>query len=284
MARAQYDDLDEFFEEDEEESEAADGRGVVYALRHVIIAFIALGALVVLARYAHEKGKAAEVLKDIPLIRADEKPFKIKPENPGGMDIPHQDKTIYQMLEEPSGQKEEIKRILPLPEKPVPPSEVKPEDASFVKAREAMVNSEPVRAPRVEKLVGGSEKPKLKPATKPKATRVEKPKPAPKVKPLVESASKPKITPLVSQGGGGEVAVQLGALRTREEAELVWQKLGKSHVDVMPPALRKGVEPVAVEGKGTLYRLQAKGFASPQQAAELCKALTSRNQPCFVVK
>ena len=35
----------------------------------------------------------------IPLIKADTGPIKIKPENPGGLDVPHKDKSIYERFE-----------------------------------------------------------------------------------------------------------------------------------------------------------------------------------------
>ena len=35
----------------------------------------------------------------IPLIKADPGPIKIKPQNPGGLDVPHKDKSIYERFE-----------------------------------------------------------------------------------------------------------------------------------------------------------------------------------------
>jgi len=50
----------------------------------------------------------------VPLIRADERPTKVKPEQPGGMEIPDRDKLIYN----PS--RKVVEHLLPPPEKPMP--------------------------------------------------------------------------------------------------------------------------------------------------------------------
>jgi hypothetical protein len=50
---------------------------------------------------------------EVPLIRADERPTKVKPEKPGGMDIPDRDKLIY------TQKRAAVEHLLPPPEKPM---------------------------------------------------------------------------------------------------------------------------------------------------------------------
>lgn len=52
-----------------------------------------------------------------PLIQAEQGPYKVRPENPGGISIPHQDKLIYGRLSGESDQP--VERLLPPPEQPV---------------------------------------------------------------------------------------------------------------------------------------------------------------------
>ncbi|MBM3468343.1 MAG: hypothetical protein FJX71_02785 [Alphaproteobacteria bacterium] len=52
-----------------------------------------------------------------PVISADTSPFKVRPENPGGMMIPHQDKLIYGRLSQNASQP--VERLLPPPEQPI---------------------------------------------------------------------------------------------------------------------------------------------------------------------
>lgn len=53
------------------------------------------------------------------IIAADTAPFKVRPENPGGMMIPHQDKLVYGRLRQDTNQP--MERLLPLPEQPMAP-------------------------------------------------------------------------------------------------------------------------------------------------------------------
>jgi hypothetical protein len=60
----------------------------------------------------HAGGDAASA--SVPLIRADERPTKVKPEKPGGMEIPDRDKLIYNPT------RPVVEHLLPPPEKPLP--------------------------------------------------------------------------------------------------------------------------------------------------------------------
>ena len=53
-----------------------------------------------------------------PLITAEQDPIKVRPENPGGMIIPHQDKLIYGRIEAPN-QQQPVEHLLPAPEQPI---------------------------------------------------------------------------------------------------------------------------------------------------------------------
>lgn len=52
-----------------------------------------------------------------PIIPAESTPFKVRPENPGGMMIPHQDKLVYGRLSQNASQP--VERLLPPPEQPM---------------------------------------------------------------------------------------------------------------------------------------------------------------------
>jgi sporulation related protein len=55
---------------------------------------------------------------DIPMVRADGGPIKVRPESPGGMDVPDRDKLVYDRLEG-NGERPTIERLLPTPEIPM---------------------------------------------------------------------------------------------------------------------------------------------------------------------
>src|SRR3954453_17322226 len=64
----------------------------------------------------------------MPLIKADNAPIKMRPEQPGGMAVPHQDKLIYDRLKADTGNTETaaVERLLPPPENPLPRPEAPP--------------------------------------------------------------------------------------------------------------------------------------------------------------
>ena len=86
---------------------------------------------------AYEQGVRKGVQMAPPLIRADTSPIKVAPESPGGMEVPHQDKSVYDRL---SGKPEtvEAERLLPPPEvvvkkpEPVAEPEVVPETSDEI--------------------------------------------------------------------------------------------------------------------------------------------------------
>lgn len=63
---------------------------------------------------------------EIPTVRAPDGPFKVRPEAPGGQDIPNRDKDVYGLLEKGKGDapakgKGKGENLLPRPEMPLPP-------------------------------------------------------------------------------------------------------------------------------------------------------------------
>ena len=60
---------------------------------------------------------------EVPLIRAADGPVKIRPENPGGLQIPNRDKLVYGRMQSgavPSSGDSVVERLLPQPEEPLP--------------------------------------------------------------------------------------------------------------------------------------------------------------------
>ena len=54
---------------------------------------------------------------EIPLVRAETGPVKVRPESPGGMEVPDRDKLVYDRMEG-NGERPQVERLLPPP--PVP--------------------------------------------------------------------------------------------------------------------------------------------------------------------
>lgn len=60
---------------------------------------------------------------DVPVLSADPSPIKVRPENPGGMQVPNQGRLVYGVVDGTSTQPR-VERLLPSPEKPVAVDEV----------------------------------------------------------------------------------------------------------------------------------------------------------------
>ncbi len=84
------------------------------------LAVAVLGAFAAFTWYAYERVGEPGGEAIAPLIKADKGPTRVRPESPGGMEIPYQDKMIYEELSR--GEPEPgVERLLPPPEVPLPP-------------------------------------------------------------------------------------------------------------------------------------------------------------------
>ena len=145
-------------------------------------------------------GDERQATNSPPLIKADEKPIKVYPQTPGGLEVPNRDKLVYSRLKDGSQTGGEVERLSPAPEEPMTPptmlAKPAPEPAGPPSSRSPTGNpfpsdtmaptdlsrsgqSEPVLAPPPEHPVAAVVKPvPTVPATKPapaKPSQAEKP-------------------------------------------------------------------------------------------------------------
>ena len=184
---------------------------------------------------------------DLPVVRAPKGDYKVAPEDPGGLNVDHQDVNIYETLVRgrPGAVPENIG---PLPEAPRPV--VPPRPAPTPDPGEAGPEAAPMPVPAPRN--GG-------------ATAALPPDPPkPPAKPRQEAAS--------------EVFVQLGAFGTGAAAREAWETLKKKHEDLLG---RMDAEFPPGDG---VVRVRA-GPVSTQALAQLvCEQLKARNVDCFIVR
>ena len=95
------------------------------------VAVIAVGGIV--ATGLHFMGGKRAGGPGIPVIKADERPIKIRPDDRGGMQVPNQDKLVYERMEQGEADAK-VERLLPPPEQPqVPVKGATPVDAQAAK-------------------------------------------------------------------------------------------------------------------------------------------------------
>jgi cell division septation protein DedD len=205
-------------------------------------------------------GGSAPATDQVPLIRADGDPVKVKPDKAGGMDIPDKDNPVYSLR--PGANPTE--HILPPPEAPAP----RPTAPAPVQSTAA---PPPAPAP---------EAPAAKPA----------PKPAPMLTPqqvaaLAKPAAKPaeEAKPAAAAADGGGMRIQLASLRTPEEARDEWARLKHDNGDLLGKLTAVAVKADLGE-RGIYYRVEAGPLADKATAVQLCKALKDRGLGCQLVR
>lgn len=123
----------------------------------------------------------------------------------------------------------------------------------------------------------------VKPALK--VETVPAPVAKPVAKPEVKAEAKPEPKPSATTASGATASsagavVQIGAYTSREIADREFAAAASSMGPLAAKA-KKHVEPVEVDGK-TRYRTQFTGFASKDQAKQLCDALKASGHTCIV--
>jgi hypothetical protein len=198
----------------------------------------------------------------VPVIEADARPFKVRPDDPGGLRVPNQDELI---LERPaqqraqSGQPARPGQMVPGAESPdlgglraaaQPPRPVAPTPAPAVVA--------PVQPP-VQAAAPGTTAPAV---TAPAVTApaVQAPRPV------------------------GRVVVQLGALPTEEAARAEWERLSR-----LVPELFQGRSPQIQrldrpDGQAPLFRLRTGGLADQEAATQFCEQVRARRGACVPIR
>jgi cell division septation protein DedD len=245
-----------------------------------VVALVAIGAAV--AWLAGDAGSPVTLPSEAPLIKADSEPVKVRPERPGGMEVPNRDKLVYRRLEglaEPPV----VERLLPEPEEPLPPPRPKPapqtESAPAAApertlpsgAAENMVEPPPP-ATQDKRNTLAAVPPPAKTGAKPGAEAGTKPQPHDGGKPA-DTAAKPSSA----------YQIQLVAVRKREQAEGMWNKLKGKHPDVFAN-LEPNIARADLGKKGVMYRLRAGPIDSEAKARSLCADLGRRKVDCLVVR
>lgn len=245
---------------------------------HIIALAIFIGILALILIGFLAFGEKTDNSDEIVTISATQEPVKVRPEQPGGMNIPDQDKLVYNRIRT-NNIDTKVESLFPEPEKPVVPTilaiENNAPDTAFVSMEEVksfnpLVDVPAVsvqEAPKVEEVPLKKETPK-KAATAPKPT-----------------ASSVKTTKVATaaKAADGIWSAQLMSSSTREAVEKAWPTIlakNKALLSNMSYQIAKADIP----GKGTFYRLRVGNFKTRDMANELCTKLKARKQDCIPAK
>lgn len=249
----------------------------------------------------------------VPVVQADPTPIKSKPADPGGMEVPNQDKLVYGVGH--NEEKPQSERLLPGPEKPQEPPKPDPAKMSLATPKPETLLPEPPAAtpvpavPVTPAVVAEPPKPEpVKPeATKPepaklappqplKPEKVEPAKPAATPAPTLAAPAKPAEKPAekppqvaavpapttaAQKLAKGSYQIQLAALRDIDTAQREWSKMAASHRDLLG-GLSPDIVRADLGAKGIFFRLRAGPLDEPS-ARRVCEELGKRKIGCIVV-
>ncbi len=264
----------------EDEEDVRDRMRFLKGAGLVLLAFVFAGALVMAYRSSIRTTATAGLTGGaLPVIRADHTPYKMAPDTPGGVDIPHQDKEIYDRL---SGTAEPgVERLLPRAEEPIdlsaqtqnnsPPPDP---DALAAASAPAHAGASPMPAPG-QPVPDPTAPVAAAPVTPTTPDTVAPPGTVP-----ASEAEKKAEEALPEPIAEGEYVVQLGSAKDQAATLKQYGRLQKKF-----PALLGGLAPniqrADLGDKGIFYRLRA-GPLDKSAAELLCDKLTSQGQACLV--
>lgn len=248
-------------------------------LKLSLVALVGCGfiAMLVYALFMKDEIRSAQV--EPPLVAAPDEPAKRRPEEPGGMTIPNQDKMVFDLLEHPSPTDftSSEPRVSADTVASGSVAQVSPDAASAAPVTAPAAAPAVAQAPVEEVQVAPPEQ--IKPVAGQKVVQpvaeapVEKPAPAKQAE--MKKVEAPKSAATAAKGDWG---VQLAAVGSKDDADKAVANFSKM------PAL-KGMRPhvasATVNGKG-VYRVQFVGAATRPAAASICAKMGK--QPCLPVE
>ena len=248
-----------------------------------ILTFVTLAALVGLVgflwwSYTEQKSQSAEAI--IPIIAGDTKPYKVKPENPGGAQIAHKDSVVFDAL-----RNIETDANVTIETK----VEEEAEDVGklFAGLKTDIKDTDLSKPETVESLF--PDKPKEQ--VEEKITEAEIVDVAPQKEESIEETQKPKVKPFevkpeikVEQKQEKVIAgthyIQIAAVGFDQDKEKTYTKLKSKYGEVMG---NLGVRYKEFKNdKGHFWRIQV-GPQSKEQASKTCDRLKSAGGSCYLV-
>ena len=229
-----------------------------------------LGIVVLASWLSYQQGKVDGYSEQNPAtITSDNETTTIIPDDPGGLEIPNQNLTIYDSgedLTESSTLNPEENQTMPEPDQPI--MSVDPEtdlsQSEINKIIEDLSDS--------KKNIQASEE--TQPAT------VDEKEISSQVEDFVANIAKDLKNEDLNEVGS--YRVQLASLTSETVAENELSKMKDKFSNVLNDFELK-IYPVNIEGKGMYYRIQAGPIKTSDEAKNLCNELTRLQKKCFVV-
>jgi hypothetical protein len=254
LGSVEADQRTEFYAEPEGRQPRPRFRGVATGVIALVVVALFAGGMwfAYLQGMRHAVGGSGG--EDVPLIRADARPTKVKPEKPGGMEVPDRDKLVY------TQKRAAVEHLLPPPEKPMPRPTPPGPGTSAVPPETARSATGPATAATAASSAAATTNPPGKVAA---ATVAPKPATLPQ---SPAKANGPRI--------------QLASVRSEEAALQEWNRIKRANSDLLG---NLSATPVRVDlgEKGIFYRVLSGPVAD---ADRVCRELNQRNVGCVIAR
>lgn len=229
----------------------------------IVAALAVVGVVVAVAVATWPKNSGGMDENSIPVVQADNSPTHIKPDEPGGMQVPNKDSTIFDAISKYDEPEKKVDNLL--------------EDS------EVPMKKEQVFATETSGVVADVE---------PEVTKLETPKDIVKPEPNVQKTPEKKveksdiISTLKSEVGTAKTAtgsryIQLASVKSQADANAKWTKMQGQFSSLKP--LTSRVQKADLGAKGIFYRLQA-GPLLADEAKTICATVKAGKGDCLLVK
>lgn len=266
---------DEF---DEPFDELRSGTSVRTKVVVAAASLIGLIALAFVGWFSFQQGIHSGTEEATPVVSAPPEPIKRRPDDPGGLDVPHQDKLVFNRMA-PGEINEPVERLLPRPEQPAERPIVARVPAEIPAAEQVLPER---RGPLSGSNVDAEAPPTAEQAPPPPKPLIAKAPPLPPSPTIDEN--KPVAAPTSKLGvtsAGGVWRVQLASVSSNPSAEREWKRMQSRNSDLLGN-LSLTTQTIKLD-QGTFYRIQAGPLADRATANNLCGSLKARKQDCLIV-
>lgn len=241
------------------------------------MSWLVLGVVIVgftaLAYYAYQSGSQSVEEGEIITVDAQDGAIKEAPENPGGEQFPHKDKTIYDALSPYRTDDQKVEKLLPEPEEPVI-------------SEPAIGNAEPEKKAEetTSYVSGAAEEKQASEVNPPSDTPAEvkaapAPKPADAITPLTQKPAAPPPMETV-EVKDQPVATKTTPVKSISDAKPVEKKTEpvktEPKKEVAKPEPKKEAPKPATTASGN-YKIQLGAFKSEEEARQSWSKITAKH-------
>ena len=240
----------------------------------IFIGIFGLVSISGLVWFALNQGDLIGERQDLPLVKAENSPIRVKPDNPGGLEVPNRDRLILKNLETANPSK------LGVPEKLIPRAEspifTNNKESSLAAPDNEKISKDKGVEQKQEKIKTSKLKRKSSELKKSEGYNKGQDEKRQKNKPLTIETKQEVISKAATH------RVQLASLAKQKAADKFWKQMKKKHPTLFGEMLGRVVK-IKLKSKGTFYRVQGDTI-SRNTAEKICKIMKTKKQACLVVK